>query len=392
MGLQKSILKQSIPSLLLSLVTLSLVGKKLSFVNGNNIFKYYPLLLVTTCILSFKGNIEMCYALYLRYNHFRFVDFVLTILQSACIGLCVGFLGIAGCVFCGITEKVLLFKLIMNGIYSCIISTSLILLMIFLVVYQFSTIINPDNIVLPLISSISEYISVVILIYFLIYLDISFKMCTIIFLPILLVFLVYYFASRNHISTMNILQSNLQTSNFISTNNNENNHDNPSFSQKYTERPIALLISVYLLSTLSGVIIEYFSKKHPYLASSSPVFCGLTGSTSYIYLNRKISNIYRTTQHNKFNVTYTLSIISLIISILYIIFSIFITSYSIIFSLFFIIFFVLDVVLLIEIIDIIIKWLLIKKIEVGSIMIPLLSSIADFLGCFFLVLIVKIAL
>lgn len=388
MAIQVSILKQSIPSLILSLVSLAFVGKKLSTANKNGIFSVYPLILVSCCILSFKGNIEMCYGLYLRYNDFKSLDFAAVLIQSACIGLCVGLVGAAGSAIMGVSDMFLLYKLAVNCMYSCIVSTALIQILIVFVVVGFRNSVNPDNIILPLISCISEYLSVISLVFFLINLDILFITFNILFAVILtgLGLFLLFNGSRVILSL-----DNFQRLPEITEEDIRESGQHGRIKQTLSEKPVYLLIIVYSLSTLSGMLIEYFSDKHPYMVSSSPVFCGLTGSISYIYLNRRISSIYETTHHNKFNTAYTLTIVSLILSIMYIIISSFLISYSMAFSVFFIVFFVLDVLLLIEIIEILIKCLVDHRIEIGSIMIPLLTSIADFIGCCCLIVMVKIA-
>ncbi|KAG0439754.1 hypothetical protein DMUE_2214 [Dictyocoela muelleri] len=387
MAIQVSILKQSIPSLILSLITLAFVGTELTSANKNDIFTVYPLILVSTCILSFKGNLEMCYGLYLRYNDFRLLDFIIVLIQSACIGTCVGLLGAAGSALRGVEDIFFLFKLVINCMYSCIISTALIQILILIVIIGFKNVFNPDNIILPLISCISEYLSVISLVFFLINLDLLFIIFSITFLLILVSYGIFLIINR---SDKLLFLEDFQKLPDINDENILKDVQNDRIKQALSEKPIYLLVIVYTMSTLSGMLIEYYSKKHPYMISSAPVFCGLTGSISYIYLNRRLSNIYETTQHNKFNTAYTLTIVSLILSFLYIFLSFFLISYSLMFSIFFIIFFVLDVILLIEIIEILIRYLVSRKIEIGSIMIPLLTSIADFIGCFCLIIMVTI--
>ncbi|KCZ74285.1 hypothetical protein H311_04751, partial [Anncaliia algerae PRA109] len=101
----KSLLKQSLPTLLFSLLSLSLAGKWLDESLSESLYVKYPLMLISSCILTFKGNIELILAMHLstlsqsrnldlsKYHRFAFDNSCLVITQSVFIGLMIGILG-----------------------------------------------------------------------------------------------------------------------------------------------------------------------------------------------------------------------------------------------------------------------------------------------------------
>lgn len=368
----KSILLQSIPSLLISLIGFAIAGIYLESANKTAVFISYPLLLVATCILSFKGNIELIFAMHLssisnvynpvvEYARFAIDNACMVTVQSVLIGLSVGIVGMSVVVIK--TKHPFQYGVVTlcACLTSCLVSTLVVLFILLMAVLLVKNMnINPDNVILPSISAFSDYFTVLSLIFF-------FEMyhgmqstfiCTAVIFLVLFVVPFIMQVSRRSQSILPI-------------------------------QSMALLIITFVLSSISGMLIEYFSATYSFLASAAPVFCGLTGSTSFIYLNRKLTSLYTKQPHDKKASLCSLLTISLAISLIYII--ILNTTFKKLpnlFSLLFIICFLVDVLLLIELVDFILNKFR-RSVEIaGVIALPLITSTADFFGSFFLVSIV----
>lgn len=417
----RSILLESIPSLLISFIGFTIAGSYLEDAKKESLFDVYPLLLVATCILSFKGNIELIFAMHLSsisnlysennsdtstrepernennlentshdiesnsgnnnnindnilnmgntpltHNHNLIIEYAqfainnscMVIIQSIIIGFSVGLVGSSILIARFSSSLDLILNTMCTCIFSCFISTLIVLLILFCAITLFKNFnINPDNVVLPSISAFSDYFTVCSLIFFFKLfnsLDSKFIcICSLLFIFSLLPFIA-------HLSI-----------------------------RSPTIIPICSMILLFLtffLSSIAGFLIEYFSSKYKFLAISELVFSGLTSATSYIYLNRKLTSIYNQKPHNKKASLFSLLLVSFAISLSYILVSntLFI-KLSLIFSLLFIISFILDVYFLIEIIDVILTKFH-RSVEIaGVVALPLITSLADFIGSLVLV-------
>lgn len=368
----RSIMSQSIPSLLISLIGFTIAGIYLEDANKTPLFTIYPLILVATCILTFKGNIELIFALHLssvsniynlvmEYAAFAIDNSCIVVIQSIFIGLCVGFIGISVIILrC---DSPLLYAIITlcSCLVSCFVSTLVVLLILFVAITLFRNLqINPDNVILPSISAFSDYFTVLSLIFFfrLFHKMRSIKIC--LTTTCLILGVVPFIAQVSRRSASVLPMQSLKVAGVT-----------------------------FILSSIAGMLIEYFSAYFSVLPSAATVFCGLTGSTSFIYLNRRLTSLYTKQPHNKKASLFSLLIISLAMSLIYVIISntMFIKLPHV-FSALFIVCFVVDVYLLIELIDYILSRFQ-RRVELaGVIALPLITSTADFFGSFFLVLIV----
>lgn len=170
-----NLLLESTPSLLISLIGLLITGRILEDGITDKKLLTYPLLLQSNCILNFKGNIELLFALYLssmrqnsiitysKYLRYTFDNSNLVLLQSLTIGFTVGIIGISKCIF----DIRILSNILTTSIITCTSTTILFILFLYLTI-EFSKKINvtPDNVILPTISSISDYLSIKFLIFY----------------------------------------------------------------------------------------------------------------------------------------------------------------------------------------------------------------------------------
>ncbi|ELQ75405.1 Mg2+ Transporter-E (MgtE) Family [Trachipleistophora hominis] len=365
----KSILSQSIPSLLISLVGFTIAGIYLEEANGTEMFLSYPLLMVATCILSFKGNIELIFAMHLssisnvynpviEYARFAIDNSCMVVVQSIMIGLSVGVVGMSVVILRFDDAFRYAVITLCSCLVSCLVSTLVVLLILLAAVLLFKNLqINPDNVVLPSIAAFSDYFTVLSLIFFfkLFHRMQSVTACATTILLILVVVPFIMQVSRRSPAILPI-------------------------------QSLTLLVITFVLSSISGMLIEYFSLMYPFLASSAPVFCGLTGSTSFIYLNRKLTSLYTKQPHNKKASLFSLLIISLAMSLTYII--ILNTLFERLpstFSFLFIVCFLVDVLLLIEVVDYVLSHFQRSVEMAGVVALPVITSTADFFGSSFLV-------
>ncbi|KAM0675085.1 hypothetical protein GVAV_001425 [Gurleya vavrai] len=368
-NLDLSLITQAVPSLLISLIGLSLSGRKLDLEQNTLIATIFPLLLISNCILSFKGNAEIIYAMNLsslsqvkslckkKYLRFSFDNGCLVLAQSIVIGFSVGILGMAR----NIISNVGNLKFFPYMIASCIVASfisSLFLILLLVPSMLISVMLNtnPDNIILPVISSIGDYMDIYALVFCMQkFHKANLLYCLSAILIILLTLPVFIYASLKS-------KHRIPIQNFY------------------------VLISTYILSTISSYAIQHFAKKHLILASSYPLFCGLTGSCSYIYLNRKITSMQNSTPHNQQKIFYTLVLVSSLVSILTtILMPIFGLKIKLLFGFLFIISFISSVCLLMKVIDKLVKYYIDDVDEITVVALPSITSCADFLGTFFII-------
>lgn len=364
----RSILLESIPSLLISFIGFTVAGAYLESAKQERIFQVYPLLLVSTCILSFKGNIELIFAMHLssmsnttnliiEYAQFAINNSCMVIIQSVLIGFSVGIVGSSVIVLKALNPLSLILCTICACIFSCFVSTMLVLLILFSAITIFKNFnINPDNVVLPSISAFSDY----------------FTVCS----------LIFFFNLFHELDSIPVYFGSLAFIFFLL----------PFLAQISARSPtiipicsVLLLFLTFFLSSVAGFLIEYFSRKFEFLAVSELVFSGLTSATSFIYLNRKLTSIYNRKPHNKRASLFSLLFISFAMSFTYILVTnTLFVKLSFLFSLLFIISFLVDVYLLIELIDLILTRFRRRVEMAGVIALPLITSLADFLGSLFL--------
>lgn len=356
-----SLIFQSIPSLLVSLFGLALSGKLLDMEQQMNYARIYPIILLSNCILSFKGNTELLYAMYLSSSSqlkehnirnfllFAFDNGCLVMAQSVIIGISVGLLGLAKNVISNVLTIDLIPRMMVVCILSSFISTIfIILLLVPSVLVAIDLGINPDNIVLPVIASIGDFIDIGFLILFIKHYEYASTITCCI--PIMLVF----------ITTPILIYFSVRSKNRIPI------------------QSAGILLITYLLSTLSSYIIQIFSKKHLVLASSYPILCGLTGASSYVYLNKKVTSIQNMVPHNNSRCLNSVILASIIVAIAATMFMPLMgIYYKKSFSILFVTGFVAIVYFLLKIIDFMMELYDDKSEVAGVIGLPMIASIAD---------------
>lgn len=366
---------QSLPSLIVSLIGLSLAGTWLDKSMYRKTYMKYPLLLMSSCIISFKGNVELILAMNLstmcqsvnirpsKYNRYIFDNSCLVFAQSIVIGLTVGLVATVRALIWGKHDSMYMFRAIASCLVSCF-SSSLLVVLVLVLAIKISLMLklNPDHIILPAISSFGDFFSILACVFFIDLYDIaSRRVCITSMLGIAFIFPLLAYISA------------------IS-------------KRRIPQQTITVLATTYLLSTAAGYILDVYSEKYKILASSSPAFCGLCSATSCIYLNIKLTSLENGSEINTKKVFYTLITLSIIISSIYLGIAYFVLQkLPAAFYIIFLAFFVLHVYILLKGIDYATKKRPTLSTNIGASAIPVLTSSSDLIGATLIVLTAGIA-
>ncbi|AFM98083.1 hypothetical protein EHEL_040310 [Encephalitozoon hellem ATCC 50504] len=367
-----SLLLQSVPGLLISLVGLIMTGSALIDATNDASLEDVPIILETNCILAFKGNTEVIFAMYLssmsqsplfmykKYFGYVFVNSNLVLAQSAIIGLTIGLIGIIGVTLSGELHTELVMSMVTGSLVSCILTTAMFIVLLVISI-EISKVmgINPDNIILPTISSFGDYMNVKSLMYFTKrFRGISIPLSlTYIFLSVSIVPLCLCFAL--------------------------------SGKKRIPIQPIEVLVMTYVISTAIGYVLENFSVRFPILAPSFPVFSGMSVSIALIHLHKIFTSINNQTIHNSTESYITLTLVSLLMSLIYLVVAMLMgLQYSTEFCILFTISFVLHVTILLKGISILIEYLDKKEEDTSVMALPFITSVSDVLSAGFLLAVV----
>lgn len=354
------IILQAAPCLFISMVGLFFTGYLFDISVKDDKYKYFPIILESTCILTFKGNIELNFAMYISSwftdsqntnDDFCFIieNSSHLISQSFVVGFIVTIIAIINSCLNSKIETLLFMRIGISIITTCIISSFLFIIFL-LVTLQITTLIGleTENIILPILSTINDFFIVQgILIATRFLLDFSFQELLFAGFILILIFVISLFIILN--SSLRLPSQNFKT-----------------------------LSTSCSLSVLSGYLLETFSEKHKYLASSFPVFSGMCGAICYIEIHRKLKN-FPTSNFKSENTKFTLMFISLIISLSYIGISyISDLKYSFAFSILFVLIFSLQIYFILYIMNDLVGYLHhINAENLDMNILPIITSISD---------------
>lgn len=363
-----SLLLQSIPGLLVSLAGLILTGSALTNATNDPRLADVPVILEANCILAFKGNIELIFAMYLssmsqsplfmyrKYFRYVFDNSNLVLAQSAIIGLTIGLIGVIGSILSGDPTPRLALSILTGSLVSCTL-TSVAFIALLIVSIELSKLmdINPDNIILPTISSLGDYINVGALIYFTKWFKtiptascLTYALLTVSIVPLCLCFTLI---SKKRLP----LQS------------------------------VEVLFMTYAISTVSGYVLESFRMRFPIITPSFPVFSGMSVAIAFIYLHRIFTSINNQTVHNTRESYITLILTSVLMAVGYLAASALMgLQYSFEFCVLFTMLFVAQVMILLKGVSVLIEHLDKGEEDSGVLALPLITSISDILATAFL--------
>jgi solute carrier family 41 len=359
-----SLLLQSTPSLFISLISLLITGDILENTVKDIDLEDYHLLLQSNCILNFKGNIELIYALYIssmrqsrifmfkKYVRYAFDNANILMLQSIVIGLSVGSIGASKSIFVnGVNPKVLS-TIMTSSLITCI-STTLMFIICLFVTIEISkkSNIDPENVLLPMISSLSDFLSIYFLVFFTKYFrNISIEvslflvLMSLVFVPICMTFT--FFSKK-----------------------------------KMPIQTIEILMFTYLISTLGGYILDTLSVDYKFIASSFPVYSGLAVSIAFIYLHKTFTSSTNNTFHDIKRTFKSLIAASFFMITIYSILSMFLHGIMpLYYYIMFTILFVIQVILLLKLVEKLILSFGNYHEDIGVISLPIITACGDIIS------------
>ena len=353
-NINAEVIIQSSSSLIVNLLGLFTVGNIFTIVTKKDVFKKYPMILMFTCLLNFKGNIGLIFIIYINkykntllsqseYYMRVFYNSNLLIFKSIIIGTVTGIVGILYNICRGYNDYNLNIKMILIPTFSSCIA-SLLFIITLLIVLELISYFNleTENIVMPFLSAITDLIEILFLKEFIEYFDKTDMdmMILISFFCLCITLIVsYYSFSDNTIIPRESLLG-LTTSTCI--------------------------------SIISGLIVEKLSENFTFISSIYPFFSGMSLSIALIFLHRNFSTNYSNISTDP--LMNTLLFISLLMGFLFIILSNFgIFTFSSFFMILFIGGFVLTTYLMIICITLFINGIKdeVKHIEIYSL--PMLN-------------------
>lgn len=357
-NINAEVIIQSSSSLIVNLLGLFTVGNIFTIVTKKDVFKKYPMILMFTCLLNFKGNIGLIFIIYINkykntllsqseYYMRVFYNSNLLIFKSIIIGTVTGIVGILYNICRGYNDYNLNIKMILIPTFSSCIA-SLLFIITLLIVLELISYFNleTENIVMPFLSAITDLIEILFLKEFIEYFDKTDMdmMILISFFCLCITLIVsYYSFSDNTIIPRESLLG-LTTSTCI--------------------------------SIISGLIVEKLSENFTFISSIYPFFSGMSLSIALIFLHRNFSTNYSNISTDP--LMNTLLFISLLMGFLFIILSNFgIFTFSSFFMILFIGGFVLTTYLMIICITLFINGIKdeVKHIEIYSL--PMLNILSD---------------
>lgn len=358
---------QSAPSLIATLFGMFFVSYCFKEALQHKKLITFPFLFQSSCILGFKGNVELSYVMDLStkrkllnsprdFKKIAVTNSCNLIFQSLEIGFLVGCLSIVSILLKSSIKLNSALEMLATALLACLIST-LVLIIFFIVILELSNSLSIDteNFLLPILNALNDILVVKSL--YKIALNISHLSVDILFIVTIFILVFACFCY--------IIASNSK-------------FPIPQFSLE------AIAISL-ILNVSSGFILEKFSTSYPMIAPAYPVFSGMGSSIAFIFLHKKFTSM-ECNEILSINLKVTLLIVSLIISSFYIyIAHSFGIKYTHGFAVSFILMFVLQVLFLMKIIDKILKLLRRYNKNISADGVPITSSISDFLGIIILV-------
>lgn len=366
--IDSNIIFQSFPSIIISMFGMfftSLIFKEA--IEHKNL-ENFPFILLSSTILSFKGNIELGYVMYLsvlrpktQMSIFKKIiigNTCFIIIQSFLVGIFSGIL----CIICLYIKKSLPIEfymaIVLSGVSTCLLTT-VVFAIVFILCMEMSLYLSIDqeNFIMPILNTVNDVVVVKILLMLSLFMiKLSLNDCILILL-IEIIFIVLCCIFIRFSEDLLPFQ-NSQTILFVTS-----------------------------LNIITGFFLEKLTETHPSIAPSFPVFAGLSASISYVFLHKSFS-LLDTEQIPPSSTYISLILISFFASSIYILSAYFLKmEFSIFFSVSFIVMFLIQVFLLIKIIDLMVKLMEKEKKCISSNIVPMISSISDFIGAVILIFI-----
>lgn len=298
MHFERSILQEVLPSLFISLVGLLLMSKAVYNNIENRAMHSFHYLFILNSMLCFKNNIELNYAdimsstvrrLSLRHKHLSVLHileyvfdcgakmFVISTAASLIIGVCSGYANVFELLRMRDVAKNALTLLgctlssLFSGVCGSIATFACVAACITLsVAFDY----NPDNIILPIIAALADYISTISLLYFT---DNFYDLFSRMYPALLDPSEKLVGRTMRKIFTTNCALIAVVTVFLAVMHLTVSSRKTPSLFNVWS------LAGAFLVTMVSGYLINVISEKNTALGSMVPLFNGLAGSVALIY-------------------------------------------------------------------------------------------------------------
>lgn len=362
-----TLIVQSAPSLLISLVGMLLTGLLFEISIKQKKYRVYPIILESGCILSFKGNIELSLAMHLsslrsdrsgdaHFGSAAFYNSTAVLAQSFVTGFVAGIIGVINSMLNQTTDPIVFTRIIIASALTCF-ATSLIFIISLLVSIEIARLleIDTENFILPVLSTVNDFIIVKGLLLSTELMEVlSGKECIVIGFGLSCLFVISLFFA---IKADNLMPFNA----------------------------IEILGVSYILTVFSGFILERYSSIFLHIATAFPVFAGMCGSISFIYIHRRF-RLFQTKEKEQMSQHPTLLLISLIMAISYILFAkLFNFRFTTGFCIMFVLMFLCQVSIVLYMIESISKYMKNENKSIGTNTLPIVASVSDLLSAIVLV-------
>ncbi|ORD95185.1 hypothetical protein ECANGB1_2766 [Enterospora canceri] len=159
---------QSFIPLLISLLGLFASGSIYSNVIQDENLKKYPLVLLFTCVLGFKGNVEMIFSIHITHykeTMYSKTEYLARVFQhsnrlvfnSAAIGVTLGLIGVVHDMLLGTQNELVQLNILVTTAFSCV-ASSVLFVFSLLTTLEVATFfkMEVENVILPTLSAVSD--------------------------------------------------------------------------------------------------------------------------------------------------------------------------------------------------------------------------------------------
>lgn len=360
------ILQSALP-LLVSLAGMLVTGILFEMSVKEDRFRLHPIILEAGCILSFKGNVELSLAMHLsslrfsstkssKFGSSAFFNSNATLAQSFITGFLAGSVGVVSSLIGDSGNSTVYAKIVVAAALTCFV-TSLVFILVLLATIELARFFDvcTENFILPVLSTVNDFIVVKGLLVSTDLLEhYTLKQTVLVGFGILCLFGISLFFTLRAKSLIPF-------------------------------HAIEVLSASYLLSILSGYLLEKYSSAFPAIASAFPVFAGMCGSISFIYIHRRFK-LFQDQVPERQSQHLSLFLISLIVSLFYIALSkVFRLNYSTSFCVMFVIMFSCQVMLLIVIIENVLEKMRDENKNISISALPIVAAVSDFIAVIILI-------
>lgn len=361
-NLNTTLIMQSTPSLLISLVGMLFTGMLFESSVKQKRFRNYPIILESGCILSFKGNIELNLAMHLsslRSRRLASRDFYRTALsnfstalaQSLVVGLSAGCMGVLNSLLNNNSAPAVLVAIPTATMLACC-ASSVVFFLVLLITIELVHLsgVRAENVILPVISTLNDFLIVKGLLSSTdMVKTLSIEGCILVSLGLAFLFAVaLLFSIRGRSLVLPCAVLALGTS--------------------------------YVVTAIGGFVLEKYSAIFMHIAAAFPVSAGMCGSIAFIHMHQKF-HLLQDREQERGPYQPTLILISFVVSVLYVcIARVLDFHFTLRFSIMFVLMFICQVGIILLVTEAVFNHLRRRNKSGSTEALPIVSCISDFLS------------